>query len=544
MLNPQQKQNLITCIVLVIILGLITACSRPQFNSNKPKPNQSNISSYDTKAYQEYLKSLQIDPKASEDLYQKVISEEDVKKQVEDELQVNQTIIMPTVDQSKIVVTNKTGSQAIVDYFSQHLSLLENWKDMVAGSSGSLGNLFDNGANSNAPQITQEFINQMYNLPVPAEAKALHESQIVALTGYQDLFSLGTSYNPNSTTKPWPAVYRDQVILETATNTFNKEFDKLNAKYSINYELQKQAESYAKGSFLVPSAHAVFGFGDIVIDIKAVIRDIIETALAAAFTQFMIELINKLVEQIEKSYKIANFLYYTDALVSGRYVDDYIDKYYGAATAALDKSIIKRFIPQIGCGLPKQDLMPFFRAQATQSLGFDPSTVSTNDPNYYSKMASVGDFLSSPQGWQVTYEDAASQAQASAERSSHDELVSAGLKAGRDPKSANEVATTAEVVGSSIKAALISFFNLGVVTSRTVAGKIAGLAVQTFIHSYIFKGAVYKEQSACVAVPVLSPVVPGTNAGYTPPPPVDEGGVLNESCASLPGSCTPGTSLP
>ena len=61
-----------------------------------------------------------------------------------------------------------------------------------------------------------------------------------------------------------------------------------------------------------------------------------------ALGQFMLSFMNKLATKIEQSYRISNFLYYSDALVSGEYVDDYLNKY---VSDPVDRVMAKNFIP-------------------------------------------------------------------------------------------------------------------------------------------------------------------------------------------------------
>jgi hypothetical protein len=89
--------------------------------------------------------------------------------------------------------------------------------------------------------------------------------------------------------------------------------------------------------------------------------DAIKEGLRSAFVSFMGTMLNKLIAKIESNYMIANFLYYSDALVAGQYTDDYLNKYVQLQS---DRQIIKRFIPQLSCGRNTADLRPVFEAKA------------------------------------------------------------------------------------------------------------------------------------------------------------------------------------
>ena len=119
-LNTQQKQILLGSGVLVLILGIITFTSSPNFRYQEPPaPKKPNLSLMEAQAYLRYVENLKIDPQASRALFQQILTQEDIKKEVENELQVGQTVKEATLEASKLAKSEGSGEQAVVDYLSK-----------------------------------------------------------------------------------------------------------------------------------------------------------------------------------------------------------------------------------------------------------------------------------------------------------------------------------------------------------------------------------------------------------------------------------------
>ena len=462
-------------------------------------PSEQPKSSFD---YNAYLASLHIDPQASRQLYQSIISEQEVKKQVEQALAVDQPIVLPAIPDSKLTTTNSQGQIAVKKYFDAIVAVFGGLRET---SLPDAQNVFAIGTSADVIQKvideTAGAVSQLYKIPVPTEAMAYHKAQLANLETYLDVLKLGQTYNGDDTVDPWPNVYKDYAIINEETQTVNAAFDQLDTRYHLTELYHSETVARAKGTVFIPAAQALIP----VVDVKKLAEDIYQEALATAFARFATAFLDKLITSIEQNYKIANFLYYTDALVSGQYLDDYLDKYVGNN---LDKAMIKNFIPELNCGNP-QDMKLIFKAKADQYLGFDPTTVSPKDPEYFSKMARVGDFLSSPQGWDLYYQDVADQARAAAQQAAQDEMTSEGLKAARDVTNQGSISTAVFTSLGALRAAFVSYLDIGNANAKSLAGKIASVAVQTFLNKFVFQGAVLKEQKVCIGTPQVHPVIPG-----------------------------------
>jgi len=297
---------------------------------------------------------------------------------------------------------------------------------------------------------------------------------------------------------------------------------------------------------LIKEAHALFGVGDVSItvgDIPRIIKEAVEEGLTTSFANFMGSMLNKLIAKIESNYLIANFLYYTDALVAGQYTDDYLEKY---VQDGLDRQIIKRFIPQFSCGAGTADLAPFFQAKAQEYLGFDIESLRPSDPQFYEKLNRIGDPLSFASSWEKYYESIAEQAQSEAEKAADRELTSPGLKTPRDTVN-SAIAISINNITSASQASLNAIMNLGISNAKSFISGFVSQLTQNLLNKFVFKGVianggalgVLKEQSTCLAAAQLSPVLPVEAIQYVAPnqPPTQEE-LLEQECAKYPRGCT------
>jgi hypothetical protein len=551
--TKQEKTYLVTVAVLIVILGIISLWRHPQFQY-KDTTNYANLAEQQKAvnlAYQKYLDSLKVDPVASKELFQQLVTQEDIQKEVETELKVSQPVVPPAIDQKSIKLTNKSGQQAITDYLTNTLGPIAEFNTKVAGLDK---DVFKQDL-ANVNRVSEEFDSAYHKISsaeVPKEALEMHKSLLTSYVAYGKFLDLAKQYAADQNTDPWPDVYQNYAVVNDSLKKYNTELAKFTDKYKLSSDLQLHyagdlQSGKGQGFALIPTAHAIFGLGDMTItvgDIPSLIKDAIEQGLAASFSQFMGTFIQKFVDKIESNYKIANFMYYSDALVNGQYVDDYLNKY---VSDNLDKRLVKNFIPQFNCGQQPQNLKPVFQAKANQYLGFDPESVSPGDPNYYQKISEVGNFLSSPNGWDLYYQDLAAQAKSEAEKAAEQELTSPGLKTPRDTINNNIVKSINSIV-SSENSSLTALMQLGGQNARSFISGFVAQLVQNLMNNFVFRGVtnsqgqigVLKEQPTCLAAAQIQLVLPTANTQYQQPPPTpSEDQLLQEACAKHPESCPP-----
>lgn len=532
--TKEQKQILAGSITLIIILVLISVWHRPDFTV-KDLTGQNQKAAFD---YNAYLASIKIDPVASQKLFQQLITDDQVKQQVEEALQANQKIIAPAIDQTKIKTSTAAGRQAAVDYFTAVGRTAADFSDKTLASAQELFYLTQDQTQLEAAMDeNNNLLNTLYATAAPREVLAFHKAALTIYLSYLDALSLARSYEQNPQADPWPKLYNDYAVINDSLSTAKKELDSLDQKYQISQLPINQpvAEKLSPLS-VIPTANAFLGAGDTTVvigDIPSAIEKAIEQGLASAFANFATQFLNDLISSIEKNYKIANFLYYSDALVNGEYVGDYLNKY---VPNQLDQALVKNFIPQFNCG-QAQNVKQILKAKADQYLGFDPQTLSPSDPQFYTKLARMGDFLASPQGWQLYYQDLATAAQSAAQIAANQELTSSGIKSPRDALG-SQIATSLSSITGSMQAIFNAQLNLGVANSNQVVSQIVSQVTYNLFNKFVFSGAVvYKEQSTCLPVPQLTPIIPAQAGVYQPPQAPNLQQIQQQQCANSARGC-------
>jgi hypothetical protein len=466
MLDKQQTQILLGSGVLVLILAIVILSSKTDFLfKGQPTTTGSSFNKAEEQAYLKYLASLEIDQQASAGLFKELITEADIQKEVEAELAVNQQIIKPAVESEFLASEIGSSKESVTNYIANLLGSVLNYNTHVGdldqdlfGKSQDLNKIFD--------QHTKLY-SELYSLPAPTEARVLRDTLIVAHSAYKTLLSEAIEYKAEGNSSPWPSLYANYTIINDELKKVDQEVEALTSKYQIaNTPITPVYAFGDNNNFrLIKRAHALFGIGDVSItigDIPRIIKEAVEEGLTASFAQFMGVMLNKLIEKIESNYRIANFLYYTDALIAGQYTDDYLEKYI---VNQVDRQIIKRFIPQFTCGISQHDLGPIFLSKAQDYLGFNADDLDPRDPDYYNKLAKFGDFMASPYGWEQYYEGVAKEAQSEAEKAAERELTSPGIKTPRDTVN-SAIAISVNNIISASRASLNAIMKLGITSAK------------------------------------------------------------------------------
>ena len=493
--TKEQKQIFAGCAVLVIVLGVVSYFSRPnfQFQDKTDYIALKARSDKQQQAYAAFLASIGSTPAAQAALYEEILPPGEVAQEVTAELGADQNITVPDKPQTKISAVNDAGKSAVAKFIAASSPISDKVKNI---SDTSAGDLFNTGGS--AAQIDSLIgdlsgaLTAYSKISVPKEAAAFQNHELVALEAYLDLARASKAYMANPSAAPWPQMYKDYSIIYQSSAAAKNDFSSLNQKYNLLGEAEPAS---VRGNLLIPAAKAQ-GVS-VVTDIWQKAWVGIEEALAASVARFELAFLNSLSVKIEQAYRISNFLYYTDALVSGEYADDYLNKY---VSSPFDRNIIKNMLPEVSCG-NTPDNSAVFQAKAAQSLGFDPASLNPNDPNFYQKMARVGDFMSTSQGWQLYYQGQAEAAQAAARQAANNELLSNGNKTARDQN--GNIAVTSGASLATLQAAIQSQLDLSQSGNAgyPTAANIAAQITQTFLNSFVFQGAVLKEQNACISTP-------------------------------------------
>ena len=549
MLETKEQKNILLIVgVLIVILSLVSLWGRSNFIPQSQPQDKTNGDNFlQSQAYLNYLNSLEIDKQASQELFQEILSEEDIRNEVEKALKVDQVITLPEIDERDLNISGDHSKEAMENYLSTVLGYTIDFNDQ----NKSLNEQLFSGDLSSTQELMenyQKLYEELKGVETPEEMLGLHKSMLKSYVSYGDLIQTSKQHAAGDNENSWPELYHDYAVVNDQLKFYRGELNRLANEYQISAITVKlnyaQGEDKAKVPF-IKTTHAFLGFGDLTVtigDIPRIIKEAIQEGLVASFSQFMGSMINNLIDKIESNYLIANFLYYTDALVAGQYTEDYLAKY---VSDDFDREVIKTFIPQFSCGAGNEFLAPVFKAKAQEYLGFDANLLSPNDPDYYNKMARVGSFLSSPQGWQLHYQDIANIAKSEAEKSAERELTSPGLKTPRDSVN-NAISQSINSIVSAQRASFNAIMQLGIQNAEYFISSFISSLTQSIINKYVFRGVtgdgslmgVLKEQPLCMAAAQLQLVLPAEDTEYIQPPlPPDEQTLIQQACEKTPRGC-------
>jgi hypothetical protein len=502
------KKYLVLGVLSVVVLLLLVNALQPSNFLYEDKTDYEALrrqEAIDLAGYQAYLHSIPTDTQASQQLMDQLFSEADIQQQIETKLNTKQAITIPEIPDSEIALTGTQGKEALIGYFNQLSQPLARLEQSFSRADSQLF-AEDQPWEEIQGVITESsaVVKGMYAIPVPKEAAVFHKSQLLTFEQAIDLLKTAQQYQTSRGADDpiWPRVYADYRVINNKVVTAKKEFDRLDQQYALNeaFVAQGDTEATAFNGLLFKKAQAQFA----VVDIFQKIETIAKQLLLGAFNEFFQSLTEDLISKLESNYKIANFLFYTDALVKSQYVPDYLSKY---VADPLDRELIKKFIPQFSCALNKENLRPIFQAKAIQYLGFDPGALNPAEPDFYSKLAKLGEPLASPEGQESNFRSLGAVASVQAyDAAVTEQLHTTGLKV---PRSATgrAIAVSSTALQGTLSQLLATKLNLSIIHGDTTIAKIGAEATRTFLSKLAFTGIVYKEQDTCIPTPQLTPVI-------------------------------------
>lgn len=524
--NIPRKYILGGILAMIIILVSITAINPGSFifPNNTDYDAQRELAANEAKEYEALLASVEPDYNASQQLLKKIASEDVVRQEVESTMRTDQKIVIPQVPLTDIKVDPRDDAAIVVNYINQVGSMITNYNESVRPKVNSVFNTnADSSAISQAQSETKALVQNIRGLSVPASAVALHSAEIVAYEKYIQFLSTAENYAGNKTQEPWADVYGQYAVIDNRLDVAKTELSKLQQKYAFDFSPQVAPS----GLSLLKTANAA---GWPVIDLWNVAWEGIRAGLAKSFANFSIKMLDKLVSHIEKNFAIASQLYYSNEL--GRYYSvEYMKKF---VTDPLDQDIIQKFLPQYFCVNPSgNDLKKIFTAKARANQGTD-MVIDPNDPQYLQKLARLGGDEKNYEGWwEDYYTSLAAQTQREAEAAATKEVISPGLKTGRDLIS-GQINKTMSSIFNVQEAAISNTLGLGTNNADNPVGQIVAGVVEGLVNKFVFTpisgGAsggggigVATERNVCISVPKIKPIasVPGSeypsNIPTTPP---------------------------
>jgi uncharacterized repeat protein (TIGR01451 family) len=511
--NNSEKNYFVISIVAIIILSLLTFWSYSPYrqktkDASKETVAYENLSSAERQAiYDKFLKTTEEEREASKKIIQSAISEAEVRAMVEDKLDTKQKIVQPTLADSEIKITPRTGKEVVVDYFTRLSQPSSTFA--IEASADSASSFVGTGSKTVLEAQRDQavsFSKELRGLAVPKEAVAYHKSQILAVDRYVEMLDGVDKYAFDSLDDPWSKTYRDYSILDTQTANLRNEYGSLDQKYALTEALSKiafQPEGQVQSTVLdtvlgvkTASAFSIFNFtiGDVI----KTLRDFWEDFVSTLFANFISQFLQLMIQKLDETFKISNFLHYSDALVT-KYAPDYLNKY---VSDPVDRAIAQRFIPQINCGKDNSDLKAIFDAKAQDYLGFDPNKP---DPNASPEKAldnlrKLYDSYASSYGQENKFLAIGGAAATQGFVAGGNELLSSGYKTALT-EAGKGISTALAKVQGSVVSAIDKALGFGAGNTKSTAALIAASITQALINNFVFKGGFVLQDQATCATP-------------------------------------------
>ncbi len=307
--TKEQKSNLVIVVVLIISLIGVSLWRRSSFrfvDSRKYTSYSEEVEN--SRKYLAYLNSLNIDQKASKELFETIITKDEIKAEVEAALNTKQPVVMPEITE-QFKVSESSDKAVVENYLADTVSKSLEFSTKTSDVQKALFTQ-DVEAAKKAKVSLADFKTKVLGVTVPKAAVDLQKSLLTALSGYEQLLALSSQYDASSydnNDKIWPEVYKNYSVINTAAQNYSEELIKLTGKYeitSLNVQTSLAAAEKPSGVYFVKTAHAFLGmnFTITVGDIPRIIMDAVKEGLRSAFVQFLGTMLNKLVQKIESKF--------------------------------------------------------------------------------------------------------------------------------------------------------------------------------------------------------------------------------------------------
>ncbi len=516
------RNYLLGAILLTVVVLIVVTAVNPGsliYKNTTDYEAQKKLAEQEAQQYQAMLDAVQPNYEASQQLLKKIASEDIVREEIENELQTKQKVVIPTVATADLKIAPRGDRAEMLDYVNRFNSMINNYNQTTQPV---LSQTFADNADAtviaSAVATTKNFADNIRGMEVPKDAVEMHKAYLVAYQTYGTFLDTAGNYAKGATSNPWPSVYGQYSIIDNRLATANTELNKLSQKYALNVplpsDLASEPASVLNRFGLVKTANAQLGIGvSAVIDIKAAAELGIKAGLARAFAKFSIAMLDKLVSHIEKNYAIASQLYYSQDL--GRYYSvEYMKKF---VSDPLDQDIIQKFLPQYFCLDTKpEDLKNIFKAKAIANQGAD-IVLDPADPQFIQKLAKLGgDEKNYAAWWEDYYATLANQTQQEAAAAASKEVISPGLKSGRDLAS-GQINKTMSSIFNVQEAAISGTINLGNNNAENVVSQLVAGVVENLVNKFVFTPigggsasgggiGIISETNVCLKTPQMKPV--------------------------------------
>ncbi len=508
----QQKVIIGVSVLAVVALLSTTLLTRTDFTYRQQQDLQAANKDAQEKSlaeYRAYLADLKIDPVASSQILNQVVDADQVSKDIQRDLGAGKPAVTPVVQETRFKIADTTSEADISDYATKavdkinayYQSMLTEWPAILTTNP-------DPVLAQQAVGSAKKLVDGLYDLPVPKPAVGLHHAIVAGAIVHQDM--IVNTNNVARGIQPRGAQWRvipTFLASRAELDNLDKEIQKLTFAYG---DIKLGNVATASSSFFKVAEAGVPV--TVVADIPRILEQFLRSLLGTLVLNFIKDRITSLVEKLESNFTIANFLYYSDAVINTKYANDYLKKY---VPISQDQDMVKKFLPQFNCAKQNSaELKKTLRAKAVEYLGYDPSIpLDTTSPKFWTDLSKTADLQGDESGAQRFYKALAVVTEGQAKDAFNSEnLSTTGKKSPLDEQLNKGIAKSVDYISKKIEAALNSVFNIAPVNATTGGPGFSAFVVNIvlgIINQLVIKGATIKEQAACVAVPVLNPIIPG-----------------------------------
>jgi hypothetical protein len=532
-LANQQKLIVGIASAAVAVLLVTTLWSRPDFGYKQPTPDEQQAlrdsEERSLAEYREYLKSINIDPVASNLIFDAVFDQEAIARDIRNEIGADKPVAIPQIKTADLRVEQTNDPDRVTQYLADLQGRLDEYHAGVTPRVDQVLTEFpDRDVAQRASADSQSVVDDLYALSVPQPAVAMHSAVLSAYTTNAQLFAdAKQAAGLDEPAGQWKHLNNTHVAMRTQLGRMDKMVQELE-QYA---QTGTVPEDVAETNVFIPVARAAGLSGTVILkDIPRRIEAFLKSAQGAAVINFTRQALTKYVKNAEQNFLISNYLYYTNALVNTKYANDYLNKFVENPD---DREMIKKFLPEFNCSrATSREFQKTLQAKAIEFLGFDPKFINASDPDFYNKMLKLGDPKADTTGagFEKFYASLAAVAEAQANKAANQELAYSGKKVPIDPKTKDTVASL-DTIQSQQRAATDALFSF--TASNAAVGdfgfdKFVINSITAILKQFTIKGAIIdydpktgkttvtkaspvtlKEQRACVAVPVVNPIIPG-----------------------------------
>ena len=214
--TKEQKGTLVIVVLLILMLSVVSLWDRQGFkpqNQQSGQPTEDNF--LKSQAYLNYLNSLEIDKSASDKLFKEILSEEEIKQEVEKALKVDQEIQIPQIAESSLNVSSGQGQEAVENYLSAILGDMYDFNSKTYDLNSQLFSEDQSGLWKLKSGL-ESFYNKIKEAQTPKEALSMHKALLVSYAAYGDLIESSENFADGDQKDPWPEVYKNYVIILTS----------------------------------------------------------------------------------------------------------------------------------------------------------------------------------------------------------------------------------------------------------------------------------------------------------------------------------------